>query len=262
MLVALLTMVCGSMYAQDEAKTATWLASSGDALTTIYADANITLKWEEAGGDFAPKYSGSNVYFYNGNRVTVAGVTSDVTISKIVFTFGQGSVGLGTGTNANPSTTGITNDSEAMTTTWEGETSSLTFRAARNTGVRYISSIEVTYTGGTTGPVVTAPELNITQANIADTYDMDANGVFVVYYENKGNAAAENAKLALFVDGVENASKTIGTLAIGGSDFWNAKYNLEGIEPGEHQVYLSLTADNAEAFNTEAKTVNFTKKLL
>jgi hypothetical protein len=262
MLVALLTMVCGSMYAQDEAKTVTWSASSGDALATIYADANITLKWEEGSGDFAPKYSGSNVYFYNGNRVTVAGASSDVTISKIVFTFGQGTVGLGTGTSSTPSTTGITNDSEAMTTTWEGETNSLTFRAAARSGVRYISSIEVTYTGGTTGPVVTAPELAITQANIADTYDMDANGVFVVYYENKGNAAAENAKLALFVDGEENASKTIGTLAIGESsnNWWNAKYNLEGIEPGEHQVYLSLTADNAEAFNTEAKTVTFTKK--
>ncbi len=44
MLVALLTMVCGSMYAQDEAKTVTWSASSGDALATIYADANIKLK--------------------------------------------------------------------------------------------------------------------------------------------------------------------------------------------------------------------------
>jgi hypothetical protein len=62
MLLAALTTVCGSMFAQEET-TVTWEASSGDALTTIYPDANISLKWEEGGGDFAPKYQNGNVYF-------------------------------------------------------------------------------------------------------------------------------------------------------------------------------------------------------
>ena len=261
MLLTALLMVCGNMFAQEET-TVLWEAASGDALTTIYPDGNISLKWEEGGGDFAPKYSGESVYFYNGNRVTVAGVSTDVTIKKIVFTFSSGSASLVTcnASGKSESSYGITNSSADMTTTWEGETNSLIFRASQRTGVRYINSIEVTYTGGTTGPVVTAPELAITQDNIASTYDMDANGVFVVYYENKGTAAATNAKLTLYVDGEENASKTIGTLAIGSSsqNFWNAKYVVTKFEAGEHTVKLALTADDCEAVEVE-KTVTFTK---
>ena len=246
------------------ANEATWLASSHDALQTVLVGNDLTLKWEEGGGDMAPKYSGDYVYFYNGNRVTVAGASDAVKIQKIVFKFKADTKnGLATcdASGKNVSTAGITNDNEALTTTWEGEANSVIFRATQGTGVRYIESITVTYEGS--APVVAkAPVLAITQDNIADTYDMDANGVFVVYYENQGNVAAENAKLTLFVDGAENASKTIGTLNIGASaqNFWNAKYNLEGLEAGEHQVYLSLTADNAETVSTTAKTVTFTKK--
>lgn len=253
------SVLCGNTFAQET--TVTWLASSGDALTTIYPDANISLKWEEGAGN-NPMYSEGNVVFYNGNRLTVAGVSNDVTISKIVFTFGKGekaSLVTCDSKGKNTSSTGISSSTETMTCTWTGETNSVIFRASANTGTRYISSIEVTYTGGTTTPVETAPVLAITQDNIADTYDMDKNDVFVVYYKNEGNAAAENAKLTLFVDGQENAAKEIGTLAIGVSDFWNAKYDVTNLEAGEHQVYLSLTADNAEAASTEAKTVTFTK---
>ena len=259
MLVALLTMVCGSVFAQDET-TVEWLASSGDALTTIYPDGNISLKWEEAGGDFAPKYSGGSVYFYNGNRLTVSGRSDDVTITKIVFTFSSGTVSLVTcnSSGKNESTTGITNDAEAMTTTWEGETSSLIFRASQRTGVRYISSIAVTYTGGTTGPVETAPKLALT-TTLGDTYDMDANGVFVVYAKNEGDAAAANANVSVLVDGTENTSWAVGTIAIGEQKWQNMKFNLEGLEAGEHQVKLVLTADDADAAEVE-KTVTFTKK--
>ncbi|MCR4810917.1 MAG: hypothetical protein K5896_13815 [Prevotella sp.] len=262
LLLAVLTLVCGSVSA-DEAMgtTVTWQASNGDPLTTIYPDGNISLKWEEGGGDFAPKYSGSSVYFYNGNRLIVAGTAEDVVISKIVFTFSNGSVGLVTcnASGKNESTTGITNDTEAMTCTWEGEAGSLIFRASQRTGVRYISSIAVTYTGGSTGPVETAPVLNISNNTLGDTYDMDVNGVFVVYAKNEGNAAAENTKVTVSVDGTENTIWEIGTLAIGEEKWQNVKFNLEGLETGEHTVQLSLTADNAEAFNLE-KTVTFTKK--
>ncbi|MBQ9186831.1 MAG: hypothetical protein IJ144_03280 [Prevotella sp.] len=260
LLLAALTMVCGSIFAQDEATTVTWNASSGDALTTIYPDANISLVWEEGAGDFGAKYVNGSVYFYNGNRLTIAGRADDVKIQKIVFTYSSGTASLVTcnASGKNESTVGITNSTADMTTTWEGEASSLIFRASQRTGVRYINSIEVTYTGGTTGPVETAPVLSIT-TTLGDSYDMDANGVFVVYAKNEGDAAAGNAKLTVNVDGAENTTWEIGTLAIGEQKWNNTKFDVANIEAGEHTVTLTLTADNAEAVTVE-KTVNFTKK--
>ena len=260
MLVATLTMICGNIFAQEET-TVTWEASSGDALTTIYPDANISLKWEEGGGEQPAKYVSGSVYFYNGNRLTIAGRADDVKIKTIVFTFSSGSASLVTcnASGKNESSYGITNDSEAMTTTWSGEASSLIFRASQRTGVRYISSIAVTYTGGTTGPVETAPVLNLT-TTLGDTFDMDAeNKVFVVYANNDGDAAAENAKVTVNVDGAENTTWEIGTLAIGEQKWMNMTFDLTNIEAGEHTVTLALTADNADAYTTE-KTVTFTKK--
>jgi hypothetical protein len=261
MLLVALTMVCGSVFAQDEPTTVLWEAASGDALTTIYPDGNISLKWEEGGGDFAPKYSGESVLFYNGNRLTVAGKTSDVTIKEIVFTFSSGSASLVLcdKSGKNESSTGIVNSYSGMTSTWTGEANSLIFRAAKQTNNRYISSIKVTYTGGTAGPVVTAPELNISNNTLGETYDMDQNGVFVVYAKNDGTAAAQNAKLSVLVDGAENTAWEIGTLAIGEEKWQNMKFDVTSIEAGSHAVKLSLTADNAEAVSVE-KTVNFTKK--
>lgn len=260
MLLAALMMVCGNMFAQEET-TVTWEASSGDALTTIYPDANISLKWEEGGGDFGAKYVNGSVYFYNGNRVIVAGTADDVTIKKIVFTFSGDRYSMVTcnASGKNESSYGITNSSADKTSTWEGEANSLIFRAPSQSKERYIESIAVTYTGGTTGPVVIAPKLNIETTNWNDTYDMDEAKVFVVYAKNEGNAAAENAKVTVYVDGAENTAWEVGTLAIGANNVWkNMKYDLEGIEAGEHQVKLALTADNADAFEVE-KTVTFTK---
>jgi len=264
MLLATLA-VFGSTFANaQETKTAKWLASSGDALQTIYVGNDLSLKWEEGGGDQAPKYSGSYVYFYNGNRLNVAGTATDVLIQKVVFKFKDNEEKLGMATcdksGKNVSNADMTTDKDAFTTTWEGTaTNSLYFRANQGTGPRYIESIEVTYTGE--APVVEkVPELAITQDGIADTYDMDQNGVFVVYYANNGKAAAENVKLNLYVDGTVNATKTIGTLAIGASSFWNAVYDVTNLAAGEHQVYLEMTADNAETVKTGVKTVTFTKK--
>jgi ketosteroid isomerase-like protein len=257
MLLTLLSMVGGAVFAQSES-TVTWLASSGDALNaTIDVNSDITLTWQEASGDQAPMYSENEVCFFNKNKLIVAGTADGVKISQIVFKFGSRTQTPGMSCNVGSNS----NDWANVTTTWTGDANSITFTASAK---KYIKEIEVTYTGGTGGgtPVVKTPVLAITQAAVADTYDMDANGVFVVYYENTGNGSAENAKLTLFVDGAENATKTIGTLVPGSSynNFWNAKYNVSAIEPGEHQVYLSLTADNAESVQTEAKTVTFTKK--
>ena len=262
LLVAALVMVCGNMFAQDETQTVTWEASSGDALTTIYPDGNISLKWEEAGGDYAPSYANGSVKFYRGSRLTVAGTTSDVKIKQVVFTFSQTPISMVTcnASGKNESTTGITTNTEDLTCTWAGETGSVVFRVSKdaNNTPRYITSIAVTYTGGTVGPVETKPALNVT-TTLADTYDMDANGVFVVYAKNEGTAAAQNAKLAVLVDGTENASWEIGTLAIGEEKWKNMKFILESLEAGSHQVVLTLTADDAEPFEL-TKTVTFTKK--
>ena len=231
MLLAALTMVCGNMFAQEET-TVTWEASSGDALTTIYPDANISLKWEEGGGDFSPKYSSGSVLFYNGNRLYVSGVTSDVTLKKIVFTFSSGSASLVLcdKSGKNESADGIVNSYSGMTSTWTGEANSLIFRAKAQTNNRYISSIAVTYTGGTTGPVETAPKLAISNTTLGTSYDMDSNGVFVVYANNDGTAAAENAKLSVLVDGTENTAWEIGTLAIGEEKWKNMKFDVTKIE--------------------------------
>lgn len=253
MLLTIISMVSGSVaYA---ANTVTWDASSKNPMPAFDVNSDLTLTWDEGSATNTPGYTTQSnktvVSMASGSKVTVAGADANVTITKIVFTYVGDNLGL------TPSVGSSSNSFGDNTSTWTGEANSITFTAG---GRRYVKSIEITYTGSA-DPVVKAPVLAITQDNIADTYDMDANGVFVVYYENQGNLAAENAKLTLYVDGTENASKTIGTLNFGTSaqNFWNAKYNLEGLEAGEHQVYLALTADNADAVQTTAKTVTFTK---
>ena len=246
------SVLCGNTFAQ-ETTTVTWDASSKDALPVIDVNNDLTLTWIEGSGTQSPSYSTQSnksvINMRKGNKLTVAGADVAVTISKIVFTFVTSDPGL------TPSVGSNSNNYTDNTTTWSGEANSITFTAG---STRYVKSIEITYTGSA-AQVEKAPVLAITSADVKDTYDMDANSVFVVEYKNEGNAAAENAKLILFVDGQENAAKEIGTLAIGVSDFWNAKYDVTNLEAGEHQVYLSLTADNAEAVTTEAKTVTFTK---
>ena len=180
MLLTVFTMLCGSVLA-DEA-TVTWNASSGDALNTFYVGNDVMLKWEEGSGVQPANYSGGYVNFYNGNLLTISGASADVKISKVVFSFkDETKNGLSTcdSEGKNLSNTGITNDNDALTTTWEGEQNSVIFRAAAQTGARYIKSIEVTYTGAASEEK--APSLNITNANIADTYDMDAAPVLTLH---------------------------------------------------------------------------------
>lgn len=253
MMLFALVALFGSAMANAETTTVTWDAASGDALTTIFVGDDLTLTWAEANGNGAPRYSNGYARMLKDNTLTVAGASEEVTITQVVVAFKSSD---DPGLTANVGS--VSNDYTNITTTWTGEANSVKFKAS---SARNIKTITVTYTGKA-APVEKVPVLAITQDGIADTYDMDANGVFVVYYENKGNAVAENTKLTLFVDGQENNAKEIGSLNFGANNlnFWNAKYNLEGIEAGEHQVYLAMTADNAEAVQTETKTVTFTKK--
>ena len=241
MLVALLTMVCGSMFGGE----VTWSASSGDNLRqTIAADANITLPWSDGRHEQYPSYSNGSVRFRNGQRLTVAGISTEVTITQIEFTF----------TGDYNSLTVRSGGGSYSAGTWTGESNKVEFQSP---GERYISAVKVTYEGESTAEK--APVLSISNNTLADSYDMDQSTVFVVYAKNEGNEAAQNARLAVLVDGAENAAWTIGTLAIGEEKWQNMKFNYDGLEAGQHQVTLSLTADNADAVTVE-KAVTFTKK--
>lgn len=250
--VAVLTMVWGSVFAQ-EVSSVKWEASSGDALTTIYVGNDIKLTWAEASGDQAPRYSDGYARLLKNNTLTVEGVSTEVKISSIVISF-KSSDDPGLSVNVGS----VSNDYVNVVTTWTGDANSVKFTAK---SARNIKSIEVFYTGA--APVVVkAPKLNISSTTIGDTYDMDTAPVFVVYYDNaEGTEVAENAKLTIYVDGTANKVEELGTLAVGAKDLWkNMKYDLTNLTAGEHQVYVSLTADDAEEAKTEAKTVTFTQK--
>ncbi len=189
------------------------------------------------------------------NKLTIAGADANVTISKIVFLFDNSS---DPGLSASVGST--SNSYTDNSTTWTGEANTITFTAGSS---RLIKTITVTYTGSA-APVEKVPVLAITKVdNFNTTYDMDAtdNKTLVAYYENTGNGAAENAKLTLFVDNVENKVVAVGTIAAGATNGWkNISYDLTKIEAGEHSVYVALTADGVDAVKSETKTVTFTKK--
>ena len=183
LLLTVLTMVCGNMFAEATPVTLKWNVSGSTALPTALGN-DIAFTWEKGTGSKAPKTDGYDLYFYNGNRVTIAGTSDAITITKIVFTLGSdGPASMRTCnvSGLEESTVGITVTESPRATTWEGETKSIIFRGnSSDTKTRYIKKIEVTYTNGGSTPSVKVPELNITQDNIADTYDMDANSVFGV----------------------------------------------------------------------------------
>ena len=254
LLLTALTMVCSIVLAQDPV---TWDASSKDALPNISVNSDLTLTWIEAGGDQAPSYSTQSnktvVYMRCGNKLTVAGADANVTITKIVFTYVGDNVGL------SPSVGTSSNNLGDNTSTWTGEANSITFTAS---GKRYVKSISVTYTGSAT-PVVKVPELAITSVSGLNTtvaLDGESGKTIAVYYANTGKAAAENAKLTLYVGDAANRVVDLGTIAAGASNKWkNITYDVTKIEKGEHEVYISLTADGVDAVNTDKTKVNFTK---
>ena len=247
-MLALLTLVCGNAMA---VKTVTWSSASGDALGTINVDENVTLKWVEASGDQAPRYSGGYVYFYNGNTVELSAATG-YQITKIEFTFKDGtSNGLQILSGGGSVSQGV----------WTGESSAVSFRAARSTGARYIGAIAVTYKAEGEVVVLKA-DMGITSATPSTKVDRTAGGSIWVQYKNLGDAASENGKLSLYVDGVVNNTVALDALNAGGSAYKTLAYNVETIPAGDHQVYVAITADNDNAEGTgmkqtEATTVTF-----
>ena len=251
MLIAALTMVCGNVLATEK----TWVGAESTALPTEIGS-DITLSWVDGSADQGPSFNSTKkaVSMKNGNKLTIAGADNNVTISKIVFAFDSSTnpgLSASVGTNAN--------DYSANTTTWTGEANSITFTA---NGAKLIKSIEVTYTG-TAAPVVKTPVLsitNITNMNTTVALDGESGKTLVVYYENTGNGAAANAKLTLYVGGVENKVVEIGEIAAGATNQWkNVTYDVTKIEKGTHEVYVSLTADGVDAVNSTKTNITFTK---
>ena len=248
-LFAVVAMMCGTAMAET---TVTWSAAEGGSLTApVAVDDNITLTWTESSGDQSPKIVSNYVYFYNGNQVKI-NTTSNYKLTKIVFSFADDKTSLQILNGGGSYTQG----------TWTGETDVVTFRAAKQTGVRKITSIEVTYKAE--GEVVEQKaDLTMTAFTINATADLDNTPSVYVEYKNNGNAATENAKATLYVDGTENASATIGTLAAGGTGWKQVYYNAAAIEAGDHTVYVELSADNDGGNGvkkSETKTVTFSKK--
>ncbi len=259
LLLALTVIMGGSISASAE--TVTWLASAGNSLSSpIAVDQNITLTWVEGGGDQAPSYSNGAVYFYNGNRVTVK-AANDMKLTKIVFTFSNETVSLVTcdASGKNESSTGISTDRSAQTCTWQGEATQLIFRASKQTGARYIKSIEITYQDSS-APVVKTPELTLS-ATPNSSADLDNSPSVFATYKNTGNGDAENAVLTLWVDGKANRTEQLGTISANSSNqYKSVYYDASTIDAGTYDVYLTLEADGAETVKTEAVSVTFTKK--
>ena len=226
LLLIALTMVCSIVLAQDPV---TWDASSKDALPNISVNSDLTLTWIEAGGDQAPSYSTQSnktvVYMRSGNKLTVAGADANVTITKIVFTYVGDNVGL------SPSVGTSSNNLGDNTSTWTGEANSITIAKTRNAipGISLISP----------------PPHH-------DIYSIEDLAQLIFDLKNINPTAAVSVKLV--------AESGVGTIAAGASNKWkNITYDVTKIEKGEHEVYISLTADGVDAVNTDKTKVNFTK---
>ena len=243
----LLSVLCMVGIVSKAATTVSWSATNGSALgTAITVDENITLTWSEGSGDQAPRIQdNSYVYFYNGNQVKVT-AANNAKITRIAFTFADEKTSLQILTGGGTYASGV----------WTGESAEVSFRAARQTGVRKITSVEITYTAEGE-EVVTAPDLQILSATPSTTVKLEEGGYVFVQYKNAGSAAAENTKLQLYVNGELNNEVELGSVAIGQGQ-QSISYDVTSITAGTHPVYVALVADNNDAVQSEATDVTFT----
>ena len=248
MLFTVLTMLCGTAYATE----VTWEASSSSSLPTAMGD-DIGLAW--SGASFSQgsqsKYNAASLS-NNGTLTVTAG--EGLVIQKVDFLF------LGENLSLTTEPEGYTFNYGAGTGTWAGSANSVKFTvptATTTPTTRKIKTIKVTYIAESSVP--TTPVLSITSiTNFNETYDLDNDTkTLVVYYKNDGTAA-ENAKLTLYVNGVENNVVNLNTIAQGADTWVNLAYNKETIAAGAQTVKVALTADDTDAVEV-TKTVTFTK---
>ena len=240
MLVTAFMLVCGVMSATE----VTWQASGNSTLPTAIGE-DITLAWTNA--SFSSSKPTAAYLSANGTLTVTA--PEGMAVQSVTFKFSGENLSLTADPRGNYAT-----DSWNNTGTWSGSANAVTFTAPSK---RYITKITVTYI--TESSVPTTPVLSITQiTNFDDTYDLDNDTkTLVVYYKNEGTDA-QNAKLTLFVNNVENNVVNLNTIANGANTWVNLPYNKETIAAGAQTVKVSLTADGIDAIE-ESKTVTFTK---
>ena len=240
MLVTAFMLVCSVMSATE----VTWQASGTSTLPTAIGE-DITLAWTNA--SFSSSKPTAAYLSANGTLTVTA--PEGMAVQSVTFKFSGENLSLTADPQGNYAT-----DSWNNTGTWSGSANAVTFTAP---GKRYITKITVTYIAESSVP--TTPVLSITQiTNFDDTYDLDNDTkTLVVYYKNEGTDA-QNAKLTLFVNNVENNVVNLNTIANGANTWVNLPYNKETIAAGAQTVKVSLTADGVDAIE-ESKTVTFTK---
>ena len=281
MLLAALTMVCGSTWAQEsfsedfESVTITdanswgygttlsngWAVVGGQISAT--ANTNYTLALKD--GD---KYLGKDkskglggIYGSSNNAFVVTGEYSG-TVTLNVANYGNQEAKIYIYEAVADGDSYTTTGSALYSKTWQKVSSQrnpewedATFEIGdtpKRLAIYMVRAMMDNFAASNGGEVV-IPEkisnLNITNANIASTVEIETGGYVSVNYQNLANADAENAKLILYVNGVENNSIELGTIkANAGAGeyplFQSILYDKTKIEAGEYPVYVTLTADN------------------
>lgn len=148
MLVSLLMMLCGTVFAQDETIDFSALGYQNAEEVTTVKGTDVTLTLDKGTNSNGPKYytTGTALRLYGSNIMTVS---STKTIEKVVFTFS------GTSYNLNePTVSEGSYDSE--TSTWTGSTSEFTITRGGTSGHARIQKMEFYFaSAGPTDKTVT-----------------------------------------------------------------------------------------------------------
>lgn len=288
MLLGLLAMVCGSIYAQglsENFENLTLTDASGNALANSWSYGyGLSNGWKIVGGSIfgsagttnygyvkstGSGHDGSNGYLeasYSSSNTASVWVSqpmpSDVATFwvKSTSTRNNGKVIIYEA-NADGSVTTTKLLEEQVTAGQAWTQKSVTGVSGKYIAINLVRTqfddFECTST-----VVEQKADLHITAANPAATVNMTTGGTTYVSFKNNGAVDAQNVVLSLYVDGAVNNTVAVGTLKANGTGFKGIAYAMDGITEGDHQVYLTLTADNDDTEGqglkqTVATTVNF-----
>ncbi len=196
--------------------------ANAQEITSISLDDNITLTFDKGTNSNTPKYynTGTAIRIYGGGTLTVASASDPIVAVTLTFSTGEG-------TNEITASTGAWDG----TSSWTGQTSSLTLTVGGTSGHRRIKAIEVTYEAATT-PLITAPtkvafgdflpgstieaqEVNIVALNYTETLvaTLSEGAAFAV----EGTLTNEGGKLTISCTATEEGThEATLTLSAGG----------------------------------------------
>jgi hypothetical protein len=186
-----------------------------------------------------------------------------VTITKIAFSITNkdgdyGGLVTCDASGKNESSTDITSDRTNNICIWTGEAASVIFRAAKQTGLRKISAINITYSkaGGDILPDV----FDLTVTAIEGGIDLaEADNTLSVTVRNKGNQDIADAVVTItageLVLGTANVSVTVGDEVT-----CTVPVSTEGLTDGDLEVTATVTVadDDTPDDNTATQTVTVT----